>query len=101
MRTGFRSLKLALTLGLGGVLLTAQDHVSAQDLNLNEVKVVAGETTNGTNGTAGTDGTDRADGGADGGRGGGRGADGTIDRTGRGNASAGGCFEYNSSSGAS
>jgi type IV pilus assembly protein PilQ len=45
MRTGFRSLKLALTLGLGGVLLTAQDHVSAQDLNLNEVKVVAGETT--------------------------------------------------------
>jgi len=45
MRKGFRSLKLAVLLGLGGLVLTAQEPVSAQDLNLNEVKVVAGDTT--------------------------------------------------------
>ena len=45
MRMGLRSLKLAVLLGLGGLVLTAQENVSAQDLNLNEVKVVAGDTT--------------------------------------------------------
>ncbi len=45
MRKGFRSLKVAMALGLGGLLLSAQEPVSAQDLTLNEVKVVAGETT--------------------------------------------------------
>jgi hypothetical protein len=45
MRKGFRSLKLALILGLGGLVLTAQEPVSAQDLSLNEVQVVAGDTT--------------------------------------------------------
>ena len=45
MRKGYRSLKLAVSLGLGGLLLTAQEHASAEDLSLNEVKVVAGETT--------------------------------------------------------
>ncbi|MBO86655.1 MAG: hypothetical protein CL927_14975 [Deltaproteobacteria bacterium] len=45
MRKGYRSLKLAVSLGIGGLLLTAQEHASAEDLNLNEVKVVAGETT--------------------------------------------------------
>ena len=45
MRKGFRSLKLAAFMGAGGVMLAAQEPVSAQDLNLNEVKVVAGETT--------------------------------------------------------
>jgi hypothetical protein len=45
MRKGFRSLKLAMLIGVGGILLSAQEPVSAQDLNLNDVQVVAGETT--------------------------------------------------------
>jgi len=45
MRMGMRSLKLAGLVGAGALLLSLQEPVSAQDLSLEEVKVVAGDTT--------------------------------------------------------
>jgi len=45
MQMGMRSLKLAGLVGAGALLLSLQEPVSAQDLSLEEVKVVAGDTT--------------------------------------------------------
>jgi type IV pilus assembly protein PilQ len=45
MRMGMRSLKLTGLVGAGALLLSLQEPVSAQDLSLEEVEVVAGDTT--------------------------------------------------------